>query len=281
MIRRIQCALLDLGVPFFAIGIVFFGFEYLRYGRYEGGLPAVPPWAPAPRVGPYLVGALLITVGLGIAFDAGRRSSAIVLAAFILACVVFLHGSRIAAVLADGRLRTRALEPLAVAAAAMTLLGIAPLRAEGPAGRGAGDRAARLGRCLFAFCMVVFGVQHFLFRRFVSNLVTPWIPAHAFWVVFTGLCLIAAGLAIATGHLGRAAATWLGTMFLLWFLLEHAPRVAASPGFGPGWDSMFVALAMSGGSFIVARTMPGRGRTPAGTRLRRETKRTDRRVARP
>jgi len=53
------------------------------------------------------------------------------------------------------------------------------------------------------------------------------------------------------------AATWLGIMFLLWFVLLHIPRAISLHG-NDEWNSAFVALAFAGASFIVARVMPGR-----------------------
>jgi len=45
-------------------------------------------------------------------------------------------------------------------------------------------------------------------------------------------------------------------MFLLWTVLLHAPRVFARIHNKDELTSLFVALAMSGGSFIVAATVP-------------------------
>ena len=100
--------------------------------------------------------------------------------------------------------------------------------------------------------MIIFGAQHFMYAAFIATLIPAWIPLHLFWVYFTGAGFIAAGLCIATGILAPLASMALGTMFLLWFLLLHAPRVAAQPRNGDEWTSAFVALAITGGSFILA-----------------------------
>lgn len=59
-----------------------------------------------------------------------------------------------------------------------------------------------------------------------------------------------------TNRFGRLAAILLGAMFLFWTVFLHAPRVAASLQNGDEWSSFFVALAFSGGSFLVAATLP-------------------------
>jgi hypothetical protein len=50
-------------------------------------------------------------------------------------------------------------------------------------------------------------------------------------------------------------AALLGLMFLLWTVLLHAPRVFAHIHNEDELTSLFIALAMSGGSFIVAEAV--------------------------
>lgn len=255
-IEKIRNGLLGLGKFFFAAGIVFLGAQYFVYGRYSGGLPPVPPWAPGGAAGAYVAGSLLVATAAGIAFDGKGRLSALVLGGFLLFCVI-LHAQKIGDILASGTARTRALEPLALCGAALAMIATLPA----PDGaRGSAARIVQLGRILFAFSMIIFGVQHFEYLKFVATLIPSWIPGHVFWVVLTGAGFVAAGVAIATGYYGRLAATCLGIMFLLWFVLLHIPLALASPNDGNKWSSMFVALAMSGASFIVAKSLPD-GRT--------------------
>jgi hypothetical protein len=66
------------------------------------------------------------------------------------------------------------------------------------------------------------------------------------------VALIAAALSLATKIQGRLAAMLLGVMFLLWVVVLHIPRVVAAPHQGNEWTSAMVALAMGGGSFVLA-----------------------------
>jgi hypothetical protein len=116
------------------------------------------------------------------------------------------------------------------------------------------------GRYLFAFSAIIFGIDHLIFLRFVASLVPWWIPWHLFWAYFTAFAFIAAGLSIGTRWLASWAGLSLGAMFLLWFVVLHLPRsfglsVAAGPGAPRNpdeWSSAFIALAMAGGSWILA-----------------------------
>jgi hypothetical protein len=53
----------------------------------------------------------------------------------------------------------------------------------------------------------------------------------------------------------RLGATLLGFMFLLWVVLLHGPRCAVSPHNKDEWTSLFVALMLGGGAFVVALAM--------------------------
>src|SRR5260370_17047671 len=75
----------------FAISIAFFGAQYLLYGRFEGGLPLVPPWTPGAPVLAYVLGVALILAALSIASLWKARQSAISLGTFLLLSFFFLH----------------------------------------------------------------------------------------------------------------------------------------------------------------------------------------------
>ncbi|HEY1994461.1 MAG TPA: hypothetical protein VGG81_08660 [Edaphobacter sp.] len=115
-------------------------------------------------------------------------------------------------------------------------------------------RLAEAGRFLIAISLVVFAVQHFMYARFVATLVPAWIPARLFWAYFTGIAFVAAAVSIATKRMLGMGATLLGTMFFLWVVLLHAPRVAGAIRNGDEVTSLFVAVAMCGLSFVLAGT---------------------------
>ncbi len=57
---------------------------------------------------------------------------------------------------------------------------------------------ARIGLCVFAFCILIFGIQHFMYAEFIATLITSWIPFKLFWTYLTGIGMIAVALAIFT-----------------------------------------------------------------------------------
>jgi hypothetical protein len=185
------------------------------------------------------------------------RLFSLLLGWFFLFCVLLLHLLHFSAVITQGVERTRALEPLAIAAAAFVLAGTFPQTAA-PASRSnpATDFLIKAGRFLFAFTMAIFGMQHFQYAPFIATLIPAWIPGHIFWVYFTGFGFIAAAVAISLKILGRLAAISLGLMFLLWFLVLHMPRVFADPRNGDEWSSAFIALCLAGACLFIATTIP-------------------------
>jgi hypothetical protein len=77
-----------------------------------------------------------------------------------------------------------------------------------------------------------------------------WRALHFLGRYFFAVCMVAfgvlAGLSIITRWQMRLASFLLGLKFLLWVVVVHAPRIAASPHNGNEWNSALVALAICG-----------------------------------
>ena len=230
--------LIKPGRTFFAVAMAAFGFQYLIHALFAAAPAPGPPWAPAPRLWAYLTAIVLVAAAASIATKKQSRCAAILLAVTFSLRVLFVYLPRLVANIHDPGPWTSGSELLALCGAALVLAGV-----------------TKLGRILFAAPLVVFGVQHFLYARFVATLVLSWIPGHLFWAYFVGAAFVAAAVAIATRIMGRLAATLLGLMFLLWVFLLHLPRVAGAPHNGNEWTSLFVALAMSGSALLIAETL--------------------------
>ena len=118
------------------------------------------------------------------------------------------------------------------------------------------EKAQTLGKVFVAVSLIVFGVQHFLYGGFVATLVPAFMPGQLFWAYFVGVAFFAAAAGILYKLLSRPAATMLGVMFFLFVLLLHIPRIIGDSRSGNEWTSGFVALAMCGGSWILASAAP-------------------------
>jgi uncharacterized membrane protein len=128
------------------------------------------------------------------------------------------------------------------------------------------EKIAGLGRLFFAIGLVAFGIQQFLYGDFVPGRAPEWpsaIPGRLIWAYSTGAMLIAAGAAILSGKNARWAAILAGTMIFLWALLRHLPGLAAAP-YGIVLTNAGKALALFGGAFAVAGSLPAEGGGSAG-----------------
>lgn len=247
--------LLKVGRYFLALPLLVFAIQYLAIGKYQGGLPPMPPWAQGGGVGAYLVGALLLATSAAILMNKQARLLSLVTGAwFVLSFFVF-HLQHASSVWNNGNDRTRAFETLCVGVGLLALAAMSPAEGFGDMSAEVNRKLIVASRIVFGVSMVVFGWQHFMYAQFLVNLVQTWLPAHAFWIYFTGTAMMAAGAAIATGVLARIAGISLGIMFLLFFLTLHLPRVLAAIHNQDEITSMFVALAFGGISLIFAASI--------------------------
>ncbi len=202
----------------------------------------------------YTTAGLLIASALALLADWRTRIVSLLLGLFLLAAAL-LHLTHLHAVLWRGGSRTALFEPLALAGAAGVLHGLVS--------PSSGRFSLLAGRILFAVAMIVFGAQHFLYPR-IASLVPHWIRFHHFWVIFTGVAFIAAGMALLLRRADRLAAVSLSAMFLGWLILLHIPLIVAHPRMGDLWSSGFVALGLCGAALILADSCQASGRaTPA------------------
>lgn len=252
--------MLRAGRILYAVAMLGFGALCFGYLDYLHNLQPIPAGFPGRAPLSLLTGAFLVSAG--IALLANRRvpfaagALAVVLSSWVLLQVP-------SAVADPSLLRSpwwiRTFETVAMIGAALVLLGLAS-DPERPAW-------ATRGRIAYGLSLPVFGILHMIYPP--AALVPPMYPWPMFWAYFTGAAMIVGGLAIAAGVLARPAATLVGVMYAAFFLTLHIPRswcrafvecelVGAPPvglaGSRAGLTSLFVALAMWGGAWIVARS---------------------------
>jgi uncharacterized membrane protein YphA (DoxX/SURF4 family) len=254
----------------FAVSIAAFGIVNIICAHSTDAFLPVIPWVPSFPWLAYLTGIAFLGAALCIAARLRERLAAILLGFLFLVCDLLLQIPKVLAAPLDVGVRTTAFETLTMCGAAFILASSLPAE---------GDRLGRWerllngflrsGRYLFAISAVVFGIDHYLVFKLIVSLIPHWIPGGGwFWTHVTAIALVAAGLSIALKWMDRLAAIMLGVMFLLWFLLLHGPRVLSYPrSHDPDeWSSAFIALAVCGGSWILAATLT---KGTSSTRLER------------
>jgi uncharacterized membrane protein YphA (DoxX/SURF4 family) len=255
--------LIRVGRLLYAVAFIVFGIQCLAAGAGKKFLlPSVgPPWVQTEHGLALLVGLGMILMAILLIQPRYMRIVANLLGILILLRAALVGIPQIMARLHDPRPWTSTFELVALGSAALVIAGTAgPLRRERRMGRRVDPQSllVELGRWLFAISLVVFGVQHLMYPGFVASLITPWIPAHLFWAYATGIAFILAAASLLVKRKVLLAGGLLGLMFLLWVIVLHIPRVMRAPLNGNEWTSEFVALAMSGASFVIAGVFSSR-----------------------
>ena len=91
-----------------------------------------------------------------------------------------------------------------------------------------------------------------MYANFVATLVPAWMPGRLFWAYFVGVAFVAAAIGAVVPTMTRPAGILLGILFFLFVVTLHIPRIAVHSPDGNEWTSGFVALAMCGGTWILA-----------------------------
>jgi len=242
-----------LGRIFIAIALVVFGVQHFMYGAFVAGL--VPAWMPGRLFWAYFVGAAFFAAAAGILYQRLARPAATLLGVMFFLFVVLLHIPRIAAHPSDGNEWTSGFVALAMCGGAWVLARNSPL-----AGRETSAPFLKLGRYFFAVAFVAFGIQHFVYARFAAGLGPPWFLGRPLWAYLTGAVFIAAGITMLLGKMARLAATLLGTLISLFFLLLYVPRITAQLHNPGPWTSGFEVLALCGSAMVLANTLPRQNR---------------------
>lgn len=237
--------LLTPGRFLFGVAITAFGVQHFIYAITGAGIG--PPWTPLYHFLAYFLGFVLVAAGVGLMTAIQVRCAGIAIAIVVVARVLLGELPKFAANPRNPGPWTSAFELLALGGASLVLAA-----AWGNTSNARSGAWFQVGRIVFGASLAVFGIQHLMYGVFVATLIPAWMPGRLFWAYFVGVAFIAAAIAIVSGKLAPLAATLLGTMFLLWVLMLHAPRVAAALHNANEWTSMFVALAMGGGAWIVA-----------------------------
>jgi len=255
-----------LGRLFFALSLVAFGVQEFQYRGHIGDLGLVPAWFPARLLlfAAWGAGALLFLAGLAILLRIGARLATFVLGAVFLVSAFLRFPPWHAAILHSVVDRTVFFHLLSCAGACwiLTRLFTNPSRPS----LSLADSLAAAGRLLFALSVIVYGLDHFQVAAFIALLIPHWIPFHPFFAWFTGCALVAAGLAMATRVCIRPAAALLALMFFLWALVIHVPGIVHAPHDSDAWNSVFIAIAMSGSALLVAALPTGHSRRDSAHR---------------
>lgn len=246
-----------------ALGIVGLGILCLAYGGFPAQWQPVPPWFPWRRGFAYASGAVLLSGGIGLLFPRVAWRAALALTAYQLIWVVAQAEGALPSLTSIGRwlgFCEALAEALGAAVGCFTLSAL--LVAEGAHPRFAfigSRRSMRAAEVLFGLSCVGFGLAHFAYADFTAAMIPQWLPARTGLAYVTGVCHIAAGLALITTVFARLAATLEALMLAAFVLLVHLPSLASSPEWAPTRQiqgtELCLGLLLAGSAGVVAMSL--------------------------
>jgi uncharacterized membrane protein len=125
------------------------------------------------------------------------------------------------------------------------------------------DRLIKPGRIIYALGIIALGVLCFIMKDFIVGRppAASWaaqIPGKLAWAYVSGTLLVVAGLAVIFNIRGSAAALLVGIIIVVFsFVLRHLYEMV-------DWINAYKALALAGGSFIVAASFLQKGGSVQG-----------------
>jgi uncharacterized membrane protein len=122
------------------------------------------------------------------------------------------------------------------------------------------SQLASYGKYFFSIMLIVFGIDHFIYVKFVSGLVPKWIPFPIFWTYFTGIALLGSGISILVNFKTKVIFQLAAIMLFIWLITIHTLAIRF-----PSWNDgeniigSFQCLAFSGIALIIATSEMGIG----------------------
>ncbi len=115
------------------------------------------------------------------------------------------------------------------------------------------ERTIRLGRVLFAVCVVSFALEQAFYLDATAQLVPKWIPpSPVFWAVTTTVAFLLAAVALLTDLRSLLAARLLTAMIVLFGLLVWVPLIFAAPHSHTNWSEGAETFAIAGAAWVLA-----------------------------
>ena len=246
-----------IGRILYGIAVAGIGFQLIYYHDFPYWLlPPKHSWIPGLVMIAYIFGIMFVLTGACIVFEKKVKAASLLTGTVLLLifCFYFIPYEFMASSRYMHLLQwENAEKELAFCSGAFVVAGCYSEKNENILSRFLG-KLIPFGPILFCIPIISFGILHYLYANDVADYVPSWVPIPIFWTYLAGTALIGSGIAIILKIKSRLAATLLGIMIFIWFIVLHIPRVIASPGayLGSEITSAFIALAYSGIAFVIA-----------------------------
>lgn len=243
-------ARIAFGVMAFAVGAVD-----LVWGRLDPDHQPLQAWGdniPGAHVIGYAIGALLVVGGLAVLRRQTVRFGAFAVGlAYIIFTIFWLPrlywvptilGATASSM--TGVLAGIGSQLIVVCAAAILFASARPVSA---------DRLTTVVRWVFGLCSIDFGLQHLTNIARNAIYVPHWMPfGQPFWVAFTGVAFVLAGIAILSRTLDVVATRLLALMFFTFNVVTLVPGLVADPRDQVNWGGNTYNLLAAASAWVLA-----------------------------
>jgi uncharacterized membrane protein len=239
----------------FGLGMMALGLACLAFGEFDPGQP-VPQRFPYRTALAYVAGAFIVVAAAAVEWRRTAAWGAAALTGYYVVFVLLLMNARL--LLTDYAVYVTyegISMQLAIAASGLIVYATSARSVVQIDGALAASLSL-VGRLVFAVCTLIWGGAHFVYMNLTAPLVPKWLPlGQVFWGYVTGVCFIAAGLAILTGVKARLAAILLTAMIASFGLLANGRMLVANPASHWNWTESALNLALIGSSWVVADSL--------------------------
>jgi uncharacterized membrane protein len=240
-----------LGWRVYGLAMTALGLISLAFHNFDPGQP-VPENIPHRPLLAAAAGVFMVVAGAAVQARRTVAWGGAALAAYYgLVVVILLDGRQLLTQYAGYGIYEEISMPLAIA-----LGGLVIYTSAAGIDANLAARIARLCHMVFGVCVLVWGGAHFVYMNMTAPLVPPWLPpSQVFWGYLTGVCFIAAGLAILTGVKARLAATLLTIMIACFGVLANDRMLLAGPTSHFNWSECALNLALVGVAWIMTDSL--------------------------
>jgi uncharacterized membrane protein len=244
---------LGFGWRVYGFGVMALGLASIVFGEFDPGQP-VPDHFPYRTVLAYVAGAFIVVAAAAVEWRRTTAWGAAALAVYYgVFVVILLDGRQLLTHYAEYGIYEGLSMQLALALGALIVYATAA-----NIDVVMSNRITRMSQLVFGVCALIWGGAHFVYMNLTAPLVPKWLPpSQVFWSYATGVCFVAAGLAILAGIKARLAATLLTVMIACFGLLVN-DRILLTGALSShwNWSESSINLALIGVAWIVAESMP-------------------------
>jgi uncharacterized membrane protein YphA (DoxX/SURF4 family) len=254
--RAMRAGVILYGLASAASGIT--DFLWHDFDRAHQPIQAFGDNIPAVKLLAFITATIMIAGGLAILFKRSARAGAAALALIYFVFAIFwlprfytaphFLGAHVPVFI--GVLAGLAMELVAFAGAALVYSALEP--ASGTS-NSSWPRTVLISRWIIGLSAIDFGLNHFAALHDVLIFVPKWMPfGPQFWAILTGICFVAAGLAILTKVKDVLASLLLAAMFLVFNFLALPQFIIADPKDHAAWGGNFFNLALVASIWLLA-----------------------------